>query len=118
MFSPPRYGRTPQGVRGLKLIDGTIYHVRGCRTPQGVRGLKYYACLRNSQLICRTPQGVRGLKYIGFFPHLQRRKSHPARGAWIEISGKLPLSPYPVRRTPQGVRGLKCLHIAPERDII
>ena len=33
--------------------------------------------------------------------------SHPARGAWIEISMQAALERYMVGRTPQGVRGLK-----------
>ena len=33
----------------------------------------------------RTPQGVRGLKSAHEDIRLQREKSHPARGAWIEI---------------------------------
>ena len=33
----------------------------------------------------RTPQGVRGLKWHRLHADLQRRESHPARGAWIEI---------------------------------
>ena len=33
----------------------------------------------------RTPQGVRGLKCSFANISLDDRKSHPARGAWIEI---------------------------------
>ena len=33
--------------------------------------------------------------------------SHPSRGAWIEISHTLNVSPMLARRTPHGVRGLK-----------
>ena len=55
----------------------------------------------------RTPQGVRGLK----FPHTAGAKrgarSHPARGAWIEIGYKPLKANWTGRRTPQGVRGLK-----------
>ena len=34
---------------------------------------------------CRTPQGVRGLKSAHAEKPRPRRRSHPARGAWIEI---------------------------------
>ncbi len=34
--------------------------------------------------------------------------SHPARGAWIEISCARPKRGAETGRTPQGVRGLKC----------
>ena len=36
------------------------------------------------------------------------RRSHPARGAWIEIRVRQRLLNMYRRRTPQGVRGLKC----------
>ena len=35
-------------------------------------------------------------------------RSHPARGAWIEITNDIVGYAPVVRRTPQGVRGLKC----------
>ena len=38
--------------------------------------------------------------------------SHPARGAWIEMSSILCVSSEMRSRTPQGVRGLKCIIIA------
>ena len=33
----------------------------------------------------RTPQGVRGLKYLSPLWLSNSARSHPARGAWIEI---------------------------------
>ena len=78
------------------------------RTPQGVRGLKFYAhflCLRRDEShpargawieICLRVTAGTGLAV-----------SHPARGAWIEISRVMVLLPPPFGRTPQGVRGLK-----------
>ena len=33
----------------------------------------------------RTPRGVRGLKCGAGGPEVRRSKSHPSRGAWIEI---------------------------------
>ena len=38
---------------------------------------------------CRTPQGVRGLKYAVSLGDLRLHASHPARGAWIEITPKV-----------------------------
>ena len=35
---------------------------------------------------CRTPHGVRGLKLRAKSVKFKPRQSHPARGAWIEIS--------------------------------
>ena len=37
-------GRTPPGVRELKLIDSLYYGDRSCRTPPGVRELKLLKC--------------------------------------------------------------------------
>ena len=36
----------------------------------------------------RTPQGVRGLKWFPRLTTRKSKKSHPARGAWIEIGDK------------------------------
>ena len=82
------FGRTPQGVRGLKLLGvgqptphTTSHPARGAwieiingealasatasRTPQGVRGLKSIVPLAMPHAFSsRTPQGVRGLKLI------------------------------------------------------
>jgi len=33
----------------------------------------------------RTPHGVRGLKYYYKISEFSPRRSHPARGAWIEM---------------------------------
>ena len=75
-----RYGRTPQGVRGLKLccrLRGSVSDPR--RTPQGVRGLKCRGFAIWNQILRRTPQGVRGLKYIALlgvqsYPQVAPRK--------------------------------------------
>ena len=57
--------RTPQGVRGLKLIRKRgEAHAAGRRTPQGVRGLKSILPLDLAYPAGRTPQGVRGLKLL------------------------------------------------------
>ena len=80
-------GRTPQGVRGLKCQWSLVTYAGEGRTPQGVRGLKC-STRRSSRWVWsgRTPQGVRGLKFHSPFPCMTLRRSHPARGAWIEIS--------------------------------
>ena len=38
------------------------------------------------KVCCRTPRGVRGLKFRLASASLLRTKSHPSRGAWIEIA--------------------------------
>ena len=81
---PPR--RTPQGVRGLKFRKPAPVSRRRCRTPQGVRGLKFAIAGIEDEVSCRTPQGVRGLKCCVRMKHSHLCRSHPARGAWIEIT--------------------------------
>ena len=80
--------RTPHGVRGLKYeIKHTILESIRRRTPHGVRGLKFlFRGTQDPYQQSRTPHGVRGLKSL--YPcraELCTNKSHPARGAWIEI---------------------------------
>ena len=77
--------RTPHGVRGLKWFDDRGSDHRGCRTPHGVRGLKSREVGAHGLGACRTPHGVRGLKCLEMEPALDEPKSHPSRGAWIEI---------------------------------
>ena len=53
-------------ARGAWIEIGVQVNVpppRVGRTPQGVRGLKYAAALGDLRLHGRTPQGVRGLKF-------------------------------------------------------
>ena len=52
-------------------------------------------------------------KVAKFFSHAV---SHPARGAWIEISGASGIGIQWVSRTPQGVRGLK-FHVHAARGV-
>ena len=78
--------RTPQGVRGLKYILQRTLPDRISRTPQGVRGLKSLGCGWAYYIPRRTPQGVRGLKSPPERRRPRGRRSHPARGAWIEMS--------------------------------
>ena len=77
--------RTPPGVRGLKPSLGRRYGYGGCgRTPPGVRGLKPTWEFRYFTSVSRTPPGVRGLKHEMNANLLLPLRSHPAQGAWIE----------------------------------
>ena len=53
---------------------------------------------------CRTPQGVRGLKFINGAGFSSKGRSHPARGAWIEITIIM--------------IGLFCLIVAPRKGCV
>ena len=50
---------------------------------------------------------MRGLKYKSHACQSRLRSSHPAWGAWIEISNTYRPDLKEGRRTPHGVRGLK-----------
>ena len=41
------------------------------------------------KVCCRTPRGVRGLKYCLHYHIPPGFRSHPSRGAWIEIATTL-----------------------------
>ena len=69
--------------------------------------MKYIINCGVSDHPCRTPQGVRGLKFRLRAERQEIAKSHPARGAWIEIEKLGGKSASEFGRTPQGVRGLK-----------
>ena len=122
--------RTPRGVRGLKSFFVRQTRLQDTRrTPRGVRGLKSRSGGGGRFVPCRTPRGVRGLKYGRPRQYHLWAKSHPSRGAWIEmymsrnsgwISWSHPsrgawieivfwgaLAVGSVSRTPRGVRGLK-----------
>ena len=62
MMSAVITGRTPRGVRGLKLPTDYTSGSPLCRTPRGVRGLKLPTDYTSGSPLCRTPRGVRGLK--------------------------------------------------------
>ena len=73
-----------------------------CRTLPGVRGLKLCAYLDGITLQTRrTLPGVRGLKYATQQYDAVDKKSHPTRGAWIEIlkiemaGNERNVAPYP-----------------------
>ena len=60
---------------------------------------------------CRTPPGVRGLKSETGVSTQSNDKSHPTRGAWIEIKIGFVFEIVFPRRTPPGVRGLKYIFL-------
>ena len=85
-MDPIKTCRTPHGVRGLKLGWTRPSAPPRRRTPRGVRGLKFAGCLRlGDHAVGRTPHGVRGLKSRTPVRAAKTRRSHPSRGAWIEI---------------------------------
>ena len=55
------------------------------RTPHGVRGLKLNKIVLRVDDLSRTPHGVRGLKWLYPASLATLRRSHPSRGAWIEM---------------------------------
>ena len=78
------------------------------RTPQGARGLKSDCSgCRQRYTARRTPQGARGLKWRQLAQLGDVLRSHPARGAWIEIEKLDGIIALVSSRTPQGARGLK-----------
>ena len=77
------------------------------RTPHGVRGLKWVDMAADRRGPGRTPHGVRGLKFIGISDYEYALRSHPSRGAWIEIGCEQIPGRLDGCRTPHGVRGLK-----------
>ena len=64
----------------------------------------------------RTPHGVRGLKLLGEEGNELTLRSHPTRGAWIEILSPSACDPVRKGRTQHGVRGLK--FSPPDRDTV
>ena len=83
---PLPHSRTPRGVRGLKSFFVRQTRLQDTRrTPRGVRGLKSRSGGGGRFVPCRTPRGVRGLKYGRPRQYHLWAKSHPSRGAWIEM---------------------------------
>ena len=78
------------------------------RTPQGVRGLKYqYQTSGKRNIPWSHPARGAWIEISIKIQDRSGKSSHPARGAWIEIADD-GYSAYRWRcRTPQGVRGLK-----------
>ena len=54
------------------------------RAPHGARGLKHVGHHSEKGDRGRAPHGARGLKHGQYHGLLYRRRSRPARGAWIE----------------------------------
>ena len=50
----------------------------------------------------RTPRGVRGLKFYRRIPRRSAARSHPSRGAWIEILLRRPIPGRPVSHPSRG----------------
>ena len=83
-----RRSRTPQGVRGLKRIQGV--EVGSPLTSHSARSAwieTRSTCIADSRGAGRTPQGVRGLKLKNNYDTSKLSKSHSARSAWIETPG-------------------------------
>ena len=57
--------------------------------------MKYLIGCGFERKCCRTPCGVRGLKFHPVKALPRDGRSHPVRGAWIEIA---PINPVPMRR--------------------
>ena len=74
-------------ISKLSQANSLLFGKVCCRTPRGVRGLKFKKAVGpEADVYRRTPRGVRGLKslHIRTFDRMPY-KSHPSRGAWIEI---------------------------------
>ena len=104
-----RFGRAPQGARGLKFLAGILVFLVARRAPQGARGLKWVGLggiLSPSP--CRAPQGARGLKckimYQGYGDSTSRAPQG-ARG--LKFCVQFISLCTVLRRAPQGARGLK-----------
>ena len=69
--------------------------------------MKFYPADAIADQEGRTPHGVRGLKSAMCGKSCGRQRSHPARGAWIEITPQGMAGLPDPSRTPHGVRGLK-----------
>ena len=79
-------GRTPHGVRGLKLrVLAAVGGQDGSHPSRGAWiEIRTFRGPRRGKL-CRTPHGVRGLKLAELADLIARFGSHPSRGAWIEM---------------------------------
>ena len=64
----------------------------------------------------RSPCGERGLKYAGISAAVDKAKSLPVRGAWIEIQSFRHSLHLLYCRSPCGERGLKCFPAGALRD--
>ena len=101
-------GRTPHGVRGLKLCRRWSKTVRPSSHPS--RG----AWIEIRKRTCIGVRRCRSHPSRGAWIEIARMRlstllvmSHPSRGAWIEILYHRLDFAHWYRRTPHGVRGLK-----------
>ena len=106
---PDRWSHPARGAWIEIFLQSAWPGTRSRRTPHGVRGLKLHRRVCVCPRARRTPHGVRGLKYRAQASVGGRPRSHPARGAWIEICASFYAKRTQKRRTPHGVRGLKSL---------
>ena len=68
----------------MKLFNKRFDNSIKGRTPCGVRGLKLTHRVSAAMYRCRTPCGVRGLKLSLAENNRKFNRSHPVWGAWIE----------------------------------
>ena len=80
------------------------------RTPHGVRGLKLgNACDAFNPYLSHPSRGAWIEITVAVSFGVSCSTSHPSRGAWIEITAGRMQFPSTQCRTPHGVRGLKFL---------
>ena len=94
MYTVERMANTSHPSRGawIEIIpEGIARDAKTGRTPHGVRGLKYLDAIPSDETTGRTPHGVRGLKLTINGNATTALKSHPSRGAWIEIKVRIML---------------------------
>ena len=83
--------------------------IPGGRTPHGVRGLKLLGAFGGLRPGPSHPARGAWIEIPCAYLRIRYLESHPARGAWIEITWSLPNPNRFICRTPHGVRGLKSL---------
>ncbi len=82
----PSYVRSlPMRGAWIEIKVSVSKVIRLCRSPCGERGLKYQSSAKNHHNNGRSPCGERGLKLLLAQFLVDRTKSLPMRGAWIEI---------------------------------
>ena len=94
-------------MRGLKLGSYDNIPADGGRTPPGVRGLKLKEAERLTQSIGSHPAWGAWIETFLCVFFIGCRMSHPAWGAWIETQPTTLSGIVLTGRTPPGVRGLK-----------
>ena len=88
------------------LVEMLKPGLRG-RTPLGVRGLKLQGFPYLRRAVASHPARGAWIETDGPSVDELRSLSHPARGAWIETPQEFPRCQQNSCRTPLGVRGLK-----------